>query len=258
MEEETLSDYQETEFESYEVSVALALDAIGAAEILSAQRAVLVKPNLVNSSPFPITTSVKCCEEVVKYIKGCSAAEIVVGEGCGSYDEETNEVFDKLGYGEMAEREGIELLDLNYAATTRLVDQSRPRFPEMHLPKIAMSHYLISIPVLKRHSLSDVTGSMKNMMGLAPPEHYAGGGGSWKKAVFHSNMHQSIIDLCSYRSPDMTLMDATVGMAEFHLGGAHCDPPVNKLVAGYDALAIDRRAAELLGLDWRGIGHLKG
>ena len=51
-------------------------------------------------------------------------------------------------------------------------------------------------------------------------------------------------------------MDATVGLAEFHLGGAHCDPPLGRLIAGTDPLAIDRRGAELLGLDWRDIPHL--
>jgi hypothetical protein len=45
-------------------------------------------------------------------------------------------------------------------------------------------------------------------------------------------------------------------MAEFHLGGAHCDPPVNKLIAGYNPWEVDRKAAELLGLDWRRIGHI--
>ena len=56
--------------------------------------------------------------------------------------------------------------------------------------------------------------------------------------------------------PDFTLMDASVGMAEFHLGGAHCNPPIDKLLAGTDALAIDRRGAELLGFDWRDIPYL--
>ena len=51
-------------------------------------------------------------------------------------------------------------------------------------------------------------------------------------------------------------MDGSIGMAEFHLGGPHCDPPVNKIIAGYNPWQVDREAAELLGLDWRKIGHI--
>ena len=127
----------------------------------------------------------------------------------------------------------------------------------MHLPEIAISHYLISLPVLKAHSFSKITGTLKNMIGLAPPQYYSGRFGTWKKAVFHGQMHQSIIDLNTYRTPDLSLMDATVGMPEYHLGGRHCHPPVNKLIAGFDPVKLDRRSAELLGLRWRSIPHLK-
>lgn len=45
-------------------------------------------------------------------------------------------------------------------------------------------------------------------------------------------------------------------MAEAHLWGPTCDPPVNKLVAGFDPVAIDSYGAGLLGKDWRDIGHI--
>ncbi|MBF0226551.1 MAG: DUF362 domain-containing protein [Desulfobacterales bacterium] len=117
-------------------------------------------------------------------------------------------------------------------------------------------NYIMSVPVLKAHSLSEITGSLKNMMGFAPPKYYSGRYGIWKKAVFHNNMHRSIKDLNSYRTPDLTLMDASIGLAEYHLGGPECDPPVNKIIAGFDPLEVDRKAAGFLGLDWRNIGHL--
>ena len=78
-----------------------------------------------------------------------------------------------------------------------------------------------------------------------------------KKAMFHGRMHESIADLNRYRTPDFTLMDASIGMPDFHLGGSHCDPPIGKLIAGFDPLAIDRRCAELLGMRWQDIGHLR-
>ncbi|NQT94717.1 MAG: DUF362 domain-containing protein [Lentisphaerae bacterium] len=245
------------EFESYGESVALLLDRLGAGKVLAEQSRVLVKPNLINSSPPPITTAVACCEAIVEYAREHSGAEIVVGDGCGDPGLTTDEVFDQLGYRDMARRQGVELVDLNEAELVRLENPDCHVFPEMYLPEIAMSSYLVSVPVLKAHSLADLTGTRKNMIGLAPPSHYAGRHGSWKKAVFHGDLQQSILDLNRYRTPDLTVLDATIGMQDYHLGGRHCDPPVNKLLAGFDPREVDRAAAELLGLDWQVIGHLK-
>ena len=253
-----LSEIAEVEFVSYAESVAKTLDAIGAGEVLKRQTAVLIKPNLINALPFPITTAPQCVEAVIRYVRSCSKAAIVVAEGCGDSRLETDEVFDRLGYRELARRQSVELVDLNHAPLTKLENGDCTVFGEIYLPEIALSHYLLSVPVLKAHSFSKITGTLKNMIGLAPPKYYSGQFGSWKKAVFHGRMHQSIIELNSYRTPDLSLMDATVGMAEYHLGGAHCSPPVNKLIAGFDPLAVDRRSAKLLGLRWQTILHLKG
>ena len=252
-----MNELAEIEFVSYSESVRKALDAIGAGEVLKEQTGVLIKPNLINASPFPITTAPECVEAVIEYVRSCSEAVVVIGEGCGDSNLETDEVFDRLGYRQLAKRQDVELVDLNHAPLKKLANDNCTVFREMYLPEIAMSHYLISVPVLKAHSFSEITGTLKNMIGLAPPKHYSGQYGSWKKAVFHGKMHQSIVDLNKYRTPDLSLMDATVGMPDFHLGGPHCDPPINKLVAGFDPLAVDRRSAELLGLDWRSIAHLR-
>ena len=252
-----MRDIAEIEFVSYPESVPKALDAIGASEVLKEQTAVLIKPNLINASPFPITTAPECVEAVIEYVRSCSDAVIVVGEGCGEPSLETDEVFDRLGYRELARRQGVQLVDLNDAPLVRLENNRCRLFREMYLPEMAMSHYLVSVPVLKAHSYSAITGTMKNMIGLAPPRYYSGQFGTWKKAVFHGRMHQSIVELNRYRAADLSLMDASVGMPDYHLGGPHCDPPVGKLIAGFDPLEVDRRSAELLGLKWGRIGHLK-
>jgi uncharacterized protein (DUF362 family) len=245
------------EFMAYDESVTKALDEIGAAEAISRHKAVMVKPNLITNSPPPVTTPPECCEAIVDYVRRHSAAEVVIAEGCGAPSVETAELFDALGYRKLSERLGVPLVDLNTAGTKRLADDSCEVFPEMHLPEIAFTHYVISVPVLKAHSLADITGSMKNMLGLPPPEHYQTPG-HWKKAAFHRNMHTAIIELCRYRAPDLTVMDATVGLVDYHLGGRRLDPPANRILAGYDAREVDRLAADLLGLDWHAIPHLAG
>jgi hypothetical protein len=51
-------------------------------------------------------------------------------------------------------------------------------------------------------------------------------------------------------------MDCSIGMAEFHLGGAQCDPPINRIIAGFNPWEVDREAAGLLRLNWEDIGHI--
>lgn len=244
-------------FQSFKKSIFDALDAVKAYETIAGQARVLIKPNLINDSPHPITTSPECCESIIKYIRRYSRADIIIAEGCGDGDQETDQVFQVLGYGKLAEEYGIELVDLNDAPLKKLENPDCSFFPEMVLPEIAFSHYIISVPVLKAHSLAGITGTLKNMMGFAPPKHYSGGYGTWKKAVFHTNMQQSLIDLNKYIAPDLSVMDCSIGMAEFHLGGAHCKPPVEKIIAGINPWEVDREAAGLLGLDWEKIPHVR-
>lgn len=250
-----ISGWVKIPFDSYEKSVPELLDAMGAGEVLTAEKQVLVKPNLVNDSPPPVTTPVECCEAVVRYVRGHSRASVVIAEGCGSSVCETVEVFEKLGYRELSERLDVPLVDLNLSPTVKAARQNCRLLPFMHLPELAFESFILSVPVLKAHSLAGITGTMKNMMGFLPPSRYGGGGG-WKKSAFHKNIHQSIIELNSYVSPDLTVLDARIGLAEYHLGGAPCEPPAGVLLGGWDPVETDREAAELLGTDWRELPHL--
>jgi uncharacterized protein (DUF362 family) len=71
-------------------------------------------------------------------------------------------------------------------------------------------------------------------------------------------MQQSIIELNRYRMADLSIVDGSVGLAKSHLGGATCDPPVSKIIGGYDAVRVDQACAELLGLRVEDIAHIQG
>ena len=169
---------------------------------------------------------------------------------------ETDHCFATLGYIELARKHGISCIDLNHEELVHLRNDGCKRWPEMYLPKIALESYLISVPVLKAHTLAGVTLTMKNMMGLVPPSHYRQGK-SWKKSSFHNRVQEAVADLNRYRTPDFTLLDATIGMPEAHLWGSTCDPPVNRLAVGYDPVAIDTYGTGLLGKNWQDIGHIR-
>ena len=241
-------------FTNYKESVAKAFDRTDAGTLLARQSKVLIKPNLVDDIPYPATTHAECVEAIIDYVRLAGDAEVIVAEGSGG-PKSTSEIFSKLGYDKLAREKDVRLVDLNEEPLVRSEIPNCQIFREYYIPKIAMEYFIISVPVLKAHSFSTVTLSLKNMMGFAPPSHYQAGGG-WKKSFFHRRIHESIIEMNMHRMPDLTLLDATVGMPDFHLGGRHCNPPVNKIVASFDALEADKTGARLLGFDWQLIDHL--
>lgn len=233
------------------------LDAAGLTENIGKSRPILIKPNLVESLPPPITTPVDLVEIIVDYLQHyLPGVQLIIGEGTGSMEYDTFHCFTQLGYEKLARKKKIELVDLNRA---ELVHKEHPdcrRWPSMHLPKLLDQVFLFSVPVLKAHTLAKVTLTMKNMMGCAPPSHYQGNG-AWGKSSFHTSIHEAIFDLNRYRTPDFTLLDGSIGMATAHLWGPTCDPPVNRLAASWDPVAIDSYGASLLNRDWQTIGHIR-
>ena len=241
---------------SWQECVHRLLDAAGLINRLASAKKIIIKPNLVEPQKPPVTTPVELVAAVVAYIQASfPSLEIIIGEGCGSSSNSTWQIFEALGYNRLAGLPHVSLMDLNEAPLVHIQNSNCERWPDMYLPEIVFESFLISVPVLKAHSLAGVTLTMKNMIGLAPPSHYQQGG-NWKKASFHQRIQEAVFDLNRYRTPDFTLLDATIGMQEAHLWGATCDPPPNRLAAGWDPVAIDSYGCSLLGLKWNTIGHL--
>ncbi|MGB3212194.1 MAG: DUF362 domain-containing protein [Desulforhopalus sp.] len=233
------------------------LNAAGLPERIRSSPLVIVKPNLVESLPPPVTTPVGLVDALIGYLKEKSpSSRIIVAEGTGAIDYDTFHCFESLGYTRMAAVRRVELIDLNAAPLLKKNNPDCGRWPELFLPAILDAAFLLSVPVLKVHSLAGVTLTMKNMMGCVPPSHYRRGN-SWGKSAFHSGIDAAIFDLNRYRSPDFTLLDATVGMVQNHLWGRHCQPPVGKLACGWDPVAIDSYGALLLGKKWQDVGHIR-
>ncbi len=232
------------------------LDKSQLTSLLTGRETVIIKPNLVEVFPPPITTPPELIAAIIDYIQAkLPKLEIIIGEGSGSLSYETDHTFRELGYEKLANEKNIRLLDLNHVPCRKLRNPKCQRWPEMYLPEIVMDSFLLSVPVLKAHTLAQVTITMKNMMGIAPPAHYQQHG-HWKKAAFHQQIDAAIFDLNRYRCPDFTVLDATIGMQEAHLRGPQCDPPHQTLAASSDPVAIDAYGAGLLGQDWHNIGYI--
>lgn len=235
-------------FVDYRTSITKALDLVGAC--LPNKGLIIIKPNLTNSSPPPVTTSIEAAEAVYHYCKAHTNAEIAIGEGCGSGI--TSDVFSALGYTDLAEKHGLELIDFNEAETTVLHNNNALQLKHFHLPRIVQNAFIISLPVLKDHSFTKTTIAMKNMFGIAPGKFYAS---SWNKAKLHSpSTDKSVVDICLYRKPDLSVVDASVALKGMHLAGTF--KKIGQILAGFDPVAIDTVGSKLLGHNPKKLSYL--
>jgi len=238
-------------FTEYKSSVQKALDVIGASSRLPRQDLIILKPNLTNADPPPVTTPVDFVEAVFIYCRQHSTAEIAVGEGCG--DGVTSDTFRMNGYSALAKKYGLRLIDFNDEEAVLLKNKRAFSVKEFYLPKIAQDAFIISLPILKDHCFTDTTVAMKNMFGLAPAPYYAGG---WNKSKLHSpSTHKSVVDVCLYKKPDLCVVDAVIALQGMHLSGT--PRKLNTVLAGFDPVAVDAVASQMLGHNPEKIQYLK-
>jgi uncharacterized protein (DUF362 family) len=233
------------------------LDIIGASYIIAKQNKIIIKPNLVTNRPPPCTTDVRCVEAVVKYCKIYSPnANIIIAEGSGGCD--TNLAFSSLGYKKLAEKYDLKLIDVD--SEKEIITLKNPKakvLKELHIPKILTNGFLISVPVLKDHSLQKTTLSLKNLIGFMPARYYSGFW-SYKKSQIHSlDTDKAIADLNLYFNIGLCVIDAVIGQKGCHLSGSRCFPPKNLILAGFDPVAVDIKGSEILGWNWKDIAYLR-
>ena len=245
-----MSKVAQVKFTNYESSVGKALDLIGAASRLPDKGLIIIKPNLTNSSPPPVTTHVDATGAVYRYCRAHCKAEIAIGEGCGSGI--TQNSFDINGYTELARKYGIRLIDFNREKTVLVRRSDTFQLREFHLPEIVKNAFVISLPVLKDHSFTITTVAMKNMFGIAPAPFYKGG---WNKSKLHTpSTHKSVVDVCLYKRPDLCVVDASIALTGMHLSGTW--KKVGLILASFDPVAVDAVASQLLDHNLQEIEYL--
>jgi len=243
-----------TQTSEYSEAITRALDEVNAVEALTGFDRVIVKPNMVNGSPPPVTTDVRCVMAIVEYLKERLDTEIVVAEGSGEGSTLAN--FKTNGYEQITERFGVELVDLDALPVKKYSDPRAGEYKEVHLPEYLEGAALVSVPPAKDHTITGVTLGLKNMVGCLPESHYSGYW-SYKKSQIHAvDEHQAVADLMLYICPHLTIIDAREGLKGGHLSGRVPDPPPGKIIAGTDVLAADRAGTRLLGHEPEEIRYL--
>ncbi|MBS7615551.1 DUF362 domain-containing protein, partial [Candidatus Bathyarchaeota archaeon] len=239
-----------------ERSLQEALDYIGGiSSIIPEGAKVLIKPNIVRYQAPPDTTDPAIVKALINLIKQRNPSVIWVAEGSG--EGNTIENFMALGYAEIADISGVELVDLNYGD---LVEVPIPGggyvFDSfMFNKKVMEADVFISLACMKTHSMAVVTLGMKNLVGISAGSVYgvAGSANHWRLHEVAAEKGDTylggvITDLNSARRIDLTIIDGRVAMEG---QGPHDGEPVNLglIIVGKDPVATDTVASTIMGFD---------
>jgi len=221
------------------------IDAMDPARVLKKDALIALKPNLVVAKDWRsgATTNPAVCEAVIEYFRdrGFSRIRIVESAWVG---ESTQRAFRVCGYEALAERYGVELVD---------VKRDRYETCETGGFKTEISHSaleadcLVNLPLIKGHCQTRLTCALKNMKGLISDR---------EKRRYHTlGLHEPIARLNTMIRPAFTIADGIWTDPGFEEGGN----PVrgNVMVAGDDSVLIDAFAARWLGLNPRSIGYIR-
>lgn len=169
----------------------------------------------------------------------------VIGDSCGGSDYGLSErALEETGIGPLARRHDIETVVFETAGSES-IDVPNAR----HLKTIRVSRavldadVIISVPKLKTHIETLMTGGVKNLLGCLP--------GAAKLIVHRiapspDDLGHALLDIYGALRPQLTVMDGVVAMAGNgpSKGVPH---PVGLVLASADAVALDHVAARIIG-----------
>jgi len=212
--------------------------------ILSVKRPILIKPNYINSKhpSTGITTDSRVIEGIVKFLRQREIHEIAIGEGSGFAD--TFQAFKTAGVDEVAERWGVQLVDLNKDIFVEVKPSNPFSLKKVRVAKTALESTIISVPKLKPHRIATVTLSLKNMMGALA-----------SKGTMHTGrLSENIVDLASVLRPSISVVDGIVAGEGHETSG--CPVEMNLVIAGIDPVAVDAVGAAVMDIDPTEVKHL--
>jgi uncharacterized protein (DUF362 family)/Pyruvate/2-oxoacid:ferredoxin oxidoreductase delta subunit len=171
---------------------------------------------------------------------------VVIGDSPGGLFHKTflKNIYDICGITEAMKDLPVEL---NYNTDIEIVQNpSALKLKELIITKyISKADYIINLPKLKTNVPMMHSGAVKNFYGIIAGE---------KKFDYHfvypetDDFADVLIDIYNYRKPDLSIMDAIIGMD--HNGPTAGEPiDINLVLASEDGFALDLIAEKIIGMD---------
>jgi uncharacterized protein (DUF362 family) len=220
----------------------------GGLDNLRSDDTIVIKPNLVVSRRewAGVDSDPRIVEALVKLIKGRGGHRITIADGSGIGHSATK-AFRICGYADLARRYGLRLVDLEkdrFVQKKVLVDGP---FTSLDIAQTVLEcDFLVNVPVMKAHSETLLTCSLKNLKGVMPRR---------MKTAFHGvDLHRAIAQLASVLSPDLIVVDGLQGDLSSETGRTPI--AMETMLLGTNPVEVDAVAADMLGYAPRTIRHI--
>ncbi len=215
---------------------------------------VAIKPNLVAKHPpeAAITTHPIVVEAVITALKKRGVTEITVIDSAGGvYGEAAmRPIYKVSGMEELCKRLGVRCGE-DYGSDVRKTDGVRCREFTVVNP-INNADIVINLPKLKTHAMMGFSCAVKNLYGVIP---------GLKKAELHMRFAdrdffgEMLCDLCELIKPNITIVDAVVGMEGDGPTGGDARF-IGRLIASENVYNADLVSAAMIEVETRDIPYL--
>jgi|GEM_PF-340699 len=205
---------------------------------------VLLKPNFNTGDANPASTNPEVIRHVIRLVKKQNPYVIVIGDRSGFWSD-TIKCMSKNGVDRVAEQEGAELYPFDDGQWVLEKPSSAKTWPKgFKVPKLLKeADYVISIPVIKTHSIATFTMAIKNWVGILDPLQR-----TTDLHLFNSNKQtfgHMLAELHLSRLPDFTVMDGTKAFVDGGpTEGTAVEPGL--VVASNDIIANDAAGLAIL------------
>jgi uncharacterized protein (DUF362 family) len=235
--------------ESFKETLGKAIDLIGGLENLSSP--MILKPNLCTDNDHTGCANVKveAVRALVDHIlKEDEDIEIKIVES-DSMSKYADKAFERYGYrayvdGLKERGVNISLHNLSISPLTRIVYEgyyfSQPEMPS----PLGDAGCFASVALAKTHSLTAVTGALKNMFGLLPRK---------DQGFYHPEIHEVILDLNRMFRSSLCLIDGRVGLEGVISGNPRS---LGCLILGRNPVSVDATMARAMGFEPERIRHI--
>ena len=222
---------------------------------------IIIKPNFVNHGAPLALTHADAVSGVLDFLSTVTDQKIIVGEGTSS-PKRTEYFFKEGGYSRLPEEYNVQLKDLNHDTFSTLWITDDKRHPlEINIINTYLdpNNYIISVPRMKTHDCVLATLALKNVIMGSPVNYYDNRGNS-ERPKMHlggvTGINYNMYHIAHRVYPQFSIIDGVVGMeGNGPVGGTPVEHGV--VLAGSDAVAVDRIGYELMGIDYHDVGYLQ-
>ena len=151
----------------------------------------------------------------------------------------------RSGMAAVCSRTGAQWVNMTDAATVAEEFPGNVILKRIDVPRILRQTTLITVPVMKTHAKTGLTGALKNQWGCL----------SKMRHEYHLVLDDALADLNSAIRPALALMDGTVGL-EGNGPKSGRSRIADRILCSGDPVALDTVQAEVMGLDRATVRHL--